>query len=104
MSHAGNPDFGKVAVLMGGWSAEREISLQSGAAVLSALQQGGIDAHGIDVAVFHTRKGQVRDLLIGFYSLIEIAGSIQGGCHCQQDLSPQGVSIGHQRQSPAIFF
>lgn len=49
MSHAGNPDFGKVAVLMGGWSAEREISLQSGAAVLSALQQGGIDAHGIDV-------------------------------------------------------
>ena len=49
MKHDGNPDFGKVAVLMGGWSAEREISLQSGAAVLAALQQGGIDAHGIDV-------------------------------------------------------
>lgn len=49
MNHAGNSDFGKVAVLMGGWSAEREISLQSGAAVLAALQQGGIDAHGIDV-------------------------------------------------------
>ncbi|MBT8129163.1 MAG: D-alanine--D-alanine ligase [Gammaproteobacteria bacterium] len=40
---------GKVAVLMGGWSAEREISLLSGAAVLKALQQSGIDAHGIDV-------------------------------------------------------
>ena len=49
MNHAGNPDFGKVAVLMGGWSAEREISLLSGGAVLSALQQSGIDAHGIDV-------------------------------------------------------
>jgi len=49
MKYDGNPDFGKVAVLMGGWSAEREISLQSGAAVLAALQQGGIDAHGIDV-------------------------------------------------------
>jgi len=41
--------FGKVAVLMGGWSAEREVSLKSGAAVLSAIQQRGIDAHGIDV-------------------------------------------------------
>ena len=41
-------DFGKVAVLMGGPSAEREISLQSGQAVLDALQAGGVDAHGID--------------------------------------------------------
>lgn len=45
-----NPkQFGKVAVLMGGWSAERVISLQSGQAVLDALQHNGIDAHGIDV-------------------------------------------------------
>lgn len=41
--------FGKVAVLMGGWSAEREVSLKSGAAVLTAMQQRGIDAHGVDV-------------------------------------------------------
>lgn len=41
--------FGKVAVLMGGWSAERDVSLKSGAAVLAAMQQRGIDAHGIDV-------------------------------------------------------
>lgn len=41
--------FGKVAVLLGGWSAEREVSLKSGAAVLAALRRGGIDAHGIDV-------------------------------------------------------
>jgi len=49
MSEIGNFDYGKVAVLMGGWSAEREISLLSGGAVLTALQQKGIDAHGVDV-------------------------------------------------------
>jgi len=41
--------LGKVAVLMGGWSAERTISLNSGQAVLDALLRGGVDAHGIDV-------------------------------------------------------
>ena len=41
--------FGKVAVLMGGLSAEREISLLSGSAVLAALKNRGVDAHGIDV-------------------------------------------------------
>lgn len=41
--------FGRVAVLMGGWSAERPISLESGTAVLAALQRRGVDAHGIDV-------------------------------------------------------
>jgi D-alanine-D-alanine ligase len=41
--------FGKVAVLMGGWSSEREISLQSGEAVLDALLRQEIDAFGIDV-------------------------------------------------------
>jgi D-alanine-D-alanine ligase len=41
-------DYGRVAVLMGGWSAEREVSLKSGAAVLAALQRAGVDAHGID--------------------------------------------------------
>lgn len=40
--------FGKVAVLMGGISAEREISLLSGAAVLTALQSQGVDAHQVD--------------------------------------------------------
>ena len=40
--------FGKVAVLFGGTSAEREVSLRSGKAVLEALQRAGIDAHGVD--------------------------------------------------------
>lgn len=43
--------FGKVAVLMGGQSAEREVSLMSGAGVLAALQSRGVDAHAFDPAV-----------------------------------------------------
>jgi len=42
-------NVGKVAVLMGGLSAEREVSLRSGAAVLAALQRQNIDAHDVDV-------------------------------------------------------
>ena len=40
--------FGKVAVLMGGTSAERDISLMSGKGVLAALQSRGVDAHAFD--------------------------------------------------------
>jgi D-alanine-D-alanine ligase len=40
--------FGKVAVLLGGRSAEREVSLKSGAAVLAALKRSGVDAHPFD--------------------------------------------------------
>lgn len=42
--------LGKVAVLMGGLSAEREVSLMSGAGVLQALQSQGVDAHAFDPA------------------------------------------------------
>ena len=45
-----NGKFGKVAVLMGGKSAEREISLLSGTAVLEALRRQGVDAHRFDPA------------------------------------------------------
>jgi len=44
-------EFGRVAVLMGGRSAEREISLKSGQAVLEALLAQGIDAHKVDAEV-----------------------------------------------------
>lgn len=40
--------YGRVAVVMGGKSAEREISLISGRAVLESLQRSGVDAYGID--------------------------------------------------------
>lgn len=54
---AENLQFGRVAVLMGGWSAEREVSLNSGAAVLSALLKAGVDAHGIDF-----KKADIKQL------------------------------------------
>lgn len=43
--------FGKVAVLMGGKSAEREVSLQSGDGVLRALQEAGVNAYAFDPAL-----------------------------------------------------
>ncbi|MBE2262295.1 MAG: D-alanine--D-alanine ligase [Burkholderiaceae bacterium] len=43
-------NFGKVAVLMGGLSAEREVSLMSGRGVLEALRSKGVDAHAFDPA------------------------------------------------------
>lgn len=52
--------FGKVAVLMGGHSAERAVSLKSGAAVLTALQNRGVDAHAIDCADRHVLR-QLQD-------------------------------------------
>ncbi|MES2883792.1 MAG: D-alanine--D-alanine ligase [Pseudomonadota bacterium] len=47
--------FGKVAVLMGGWSAERQVSLWSGEGVTKALLEKGVDAHGLDI----TEPGQL---------------------------------------------
>lgn len=41
-------NFGKVAVMFGGDSAEREVSLKSGSAVLKALRGAGVDAHAFD--------------------------------------------------------
>jgi len=40
--------FGRVAVVMGGWSAEREVSLRSGQQILQALRNRGVDAHAVD--------------------------------------------------------
>ena len=41
-------ELGKVAVVMGGWSAERDVSLMSGQQVFEALASAGVDAHAID--------------------------------------------------------
>lgn len=49
MTQSGH-SFGKVAVMLGGKSAEREVSLKSGAAVLAALRASGVDAHPFDPA------------------------------------------------------
>ena len=48
MTNRNSTEYGKVAVLMGGKSAEREISLQSGQAVFDALKRKKVDAHIVD--------------------------------------------------------
>ena len=55
-------ELGKVAVLMGGLSAEREISLLSGGAVLASLKNSGINAYGVDVG-----EDIVNELIDGNY-------------------------------------
>jgi D-alanine-D-alanine ligase len=74
-THINSQAYGKVVVLMGGCSAEREISLRSGAAVLQALQAAGIDAHGVDAA-----DEQLHDTLAkGGFSRAFIALHGRGG-------------------------
>jgi len=55
-------EFGRVAVLMGGWSAERQVSLWSGEAVLAALTKRSVDALGVDV----TRENILTLRTLGF--------------------------------------
>lgn len=68
-------DFGKVAVLMGGWSAEREVSLRSGEAVLNALLSKKVDAHKIDV----NRETIFDDLKTGHFDRVFIILHGPGG-------------------------
>lgn len=68
-----NNNFGKVAVLYGGTSSEREISLRSGQAVLNSLLRSKIDAVGIDTAQ------PLNQLLEGPYDRIFIALHGRGG-------------------------
>jgi D-alanine-D-alanine ligase len=74
-------DLGKVAVLMGGKSAEREVSLMSGAGVLKALQSKGVDAHAYDPAerdlVELKRKGFER-CFIALHGRFGEDGTVQG--------------------------
>jgi len=68
--------FGRVAVLLGGRSGEREVSLKSGAAVLAALQAQGIDAHGFD-----PRDKPLHDLEVFDCVLINLHGRFgEDGC------------------------
>jgi len=74
-------DFGKVAVLMGGPSAEREVSLKSGQAVLTALQSLGVDALGIDAkpdVLDQLRAAHVNRVFIALHGRWGEDGVIQG--------------------------
>ncbi len=61
--------FGKVAVLFGGKSAEREVSLKSGAAVLAALQRSGVDAHAFDPATRNLQELKDQGYSLAFIAL-----------------------------------
>ncbi|HEX6529509.1 MAG TPA: D-alanine--D-alanine ligase [Burkholderiales bacterium] len=73
--------FGKVAVLFGGRSAEREVSLKSGSMVLAALKKKGVDAHPFD-----PKERDLQDLLRERFARVFIAlhgrfgedGTVQG--------------------------
>jgi D-alanine-D-alanine ligase len=67
-------DFGKVAVLLGGDSSEREISLLSGNAVLAALKRRGVDAYAFDPS-----ETPVQDLVRGNFDRAWIALHGPGG-------------------------
>ena len=73
--------FGRVAVLYGGASAEREVSLVSGAAVLGALERLGVEAHGIDRGddvVERIMRGAFDRVLIVLHGRGGEDGTIQG--------------------------
>ena len=74
-------DFGKVAVLMGGRSAEREISLLSGTNVLAGLRRKGVDAHAFDPAqrpVFEIKSGGYARAFIVLHGRYGEDGTVQG--------------------------
>jgi len=74
-------EFGKVAVLMGGPSAEREISLLSGNAILKALRERGVDAHAFDPAeraVFELKRKSFDRVFIALHGRFGEDGTVQG--------------------------
>ena len=73
--------FGKVAVLLGGRSAEREVSLLSGTAVLEALRGRGVDAHGFDPAqrpLEGLRQDGFQRVFIALHGRYGEDGTVQG--------------------------
>ena len=73
--------FGKVAVLMGGRSAEREVSLMSGQGVLTALRARGVDAHAFDPAeqpMDELRRQGVARCFIALHGRYGEDGTVQG--------------------------
>ena len=74
-------EFGKVAVLMGGASAEREVSLMSGDGVLQALRASGIDAHAFDPAerdLFELKRDGFARCFIALHGRFGEDGTVQG--------------------------
>ncbi len=74
-------EFGKVAVLMGGPSSEREISFLSGNAVLAALKSRGVDAHPFDPAkrsLYELKTEGFSRAFIALHGRFGEDGTVQG--------------------------
>jgi D-alanine-D-alanine ligase len=74
-------EFGKVAVLFGGKSAEREVSLMSGKNVLAALCNAGVDAHAFDPAdreIFELKREGFQRVFIALHGRYGEDGTVQG--------------------------
>src|SRR6187549_3026948 len=74
-------EFGKVAVLMGGPSAEREVSMMSGNGVLAALREKGVDAHAFDPAerdLWDLRREGFARVFIALHGRFGEDGTVQG--------------------------
>jgi D-alanine-D-alanine ligase len=74
-------DFGKVAVLLGGRSAEREVSLKSGSMVLGALKSRGVDAHAFDPAergLEELARQKFQRVFIALHGRFGEDGTVQG--------------------------
>jgi len=73
--------FGRVAVLLGGESAEREISLMSGNAVLAALRERGVDAYAFDPrerSLFDLQRERFDRAFIALHGRFGEDGTVQG--------------------------
>ena len=73
--------LGKVAVLMGGSSAERQVSLMSGGGVLAALQSQGVDAHAFDPAerdLGELKRDGFQRVFVALHGRHGEDGSVQG--------------------------
>jgi len=73
--------FGKVAVLLGGKSAEREVSLKSGGMVLAALRKKGVDAHPFDPKekdLLELVKERFQRVFIALHGGFGEDGTVQG--------------------------
>lgn len=77
--HSSMKKFGRVAVLFGGKSAEREVSLKSGSAVLAALLRQGVNAHSFDPATQDLNELKTYDRIFNaLHGRFGEDGTIQG--------------------------
>jgi len=84
-SSSDNIALGRIVVLYGGQSGEREVSLKGGKAVLSALQTKGLDAHGLDLGpgwIAELEALQADHVFIVLHGAGGEDGTVQGALEC----------------------